>query len=117
MTQAIVNITLPLIKNKTEEILRAYPRSPYQQLFSETAWYEQLVAYVVRRMPVEYIATENKACSVDMPATCFSQEQHQQVDRLINEGIQHLASHYEARKDKIAANANDGVSSLSTWFG
>jgi hypothetical protein len=118
MKQAIVNLALPVITNKVEEVLHSYPRSPYQQVFASQALREKLIAYVLRRMPTMYTTTEVvNACSLEMPVNCFSWEQQQQMDRLIHEGIQHLMARPQSWEAAAQGSALGAGSSPSSWFG
>jgi hypothetical protein len=118
MKQAIVNLSLPVITGKVEEVLHSYPLSPHQQTFSSQALREKLIAYVLRRMPTMYTTTEvTKACSIDMPANCFSQEQHQQMERLIHEGIQHLMARQQSWEATAQGASLGAGASPSSWFG
>jgi len=118
MTQAIVNLALPVIKNKVEEILHSSPDSSYQTVFASTALKEKLVAYVLRRMPTLYTTADaSEACAVHQPANCFSREQQTQMDSLIHLGIQHLATQQTTWDKTVQSSSSGGNPAPSHWFG
>ncbi|MBE7382669.1 MAG: hypothetical protein F6J95_014800 [Leptolyngbya sp. SIO1E4] len=118
MTQAIVNLAVPVITGKVDEVLGTYPVSPCQQVFASKTMREKLIAYVLSRVPARYATLETvKTCSAEMPASCFSCEQQTQMDRLIHLGIEHLMTQQQtwetaAQTASVARNL-----SPSTWFG
>lgn len=114
MTQTIVNLALPAIEAKVEEVLDRYPASPYRSLLTARTSRKELVAYVLKRMPKIYAtAEENQACSIEAPISCFSQEQQNRMHELIHEGIQYLLN----RRAEAQGSAPGGNSSASHWFG
>lgn len=115
MPQAIVNLALPIITHKVAEVLESYPLLPEQKTLAATTLREQLVTYVLRRMPAFYTITESTLTyAIDMPINCLSKEQQERIDDLIYEGIHHLIE--RATPWETAAQAAVG-GSPSHWFG
>ncbi|MEM9806157.1 MAG: hypothetical protein AAFY20_04415 [Cyanobacteria bacterium J06639_14] len=118
MAQAIVNLALPVITSKIEEVLDTYPVLPHQKVFSSAALREKLITYVVRRVPTLYTTTETaKDCLSTMPINCFSGEQHTQMDRLIHQGIQHLLTQQQTWETAPQNASLSGHLMPSNWFG
>jgi hypothetical protein len=118
MAQTIVNLAQALVEYKVNEVLNSFPGSTHQAIFSGAALHEQLVAYVLKRIPAEYITTqETELCSIDTAINCFSKAQHHQVNQLIHEGIQHILSQDGGSEPSTRATSYMAGSSLSTWFG
>jgi hypothetical protein len=116
MTQAIVNLALPVVTAKIEEILAFYPAYPHQEIFASTALRQKLTAYVLTRMPTLYTTVEDVySCSMDKPEHCYSPEQQQHMIQLIREGIQHLLIQHQTWSE--AAQSTNVPLSPSSWFG
>ncbi|MDB9526897.1 hypothetical protein PN498_12935 [Oscillatoria sp. CS-180] len=118
MAQEIVNVSLPVVTNKVEEVLSNYTTAHYQTALSSKILREKLVAYVLRRMPTFYTTAETShSCSAENLTHCFSQEQQIIMDDLIHEGIQHLTAR-QAPWESITQGAPQSCGSLpSHWFG
>lgn len=97
MTQAIVNLAIPVITCKVEAVLEScsIPADPNQ--YASKAMREKLVAYVLKRIPMVYTTTDtSQNCSDVTPIHCFSKEQQNQIDDLIHEGMRHLTSYRQS---------------------
>lgn len=115
MAYEIVNLSLPIITSKVKKALDNCPIDASQEL-SSSLLQEKLVAYVLRRMPTFYATTEfPHVCSADNLVNCFSQEQQNTIDGLIQEGLQHLTAH-RSHQDSFAPNTAQ-ISAPSNWFG
>src|ERR671933_476272 len=58
MNKQIINLTLPVVIEEIENILATYPTYPYQQAFSATGLRQDLIAYVLNRVPNQYAVVE-----------------------------------------------------------
>lgn len=63
MNKQIINLTLPVVIEEIEQILATYPRHPYQQAFSAAGLRQDLVAYVLSRVPNQYAVVEETQSS------------------------------------------------------
>lgn len=116
MPHEIVNLSLPIITNKVEEALDNSKMESSQELSSASLLQERLVAYVLRRMPTFYTTIEiSNACLANNPVNCFSQEQQNTIDGLIQEGLQHLMACQSHQESLIQGTVQ--VPSASNWFG
>lgn len=117
MTQAIVNLAQPIVREKVDQILQTYPLHPYQQAFAASDLRQKLVAYVLSRMPSLYVTfAEDPGCALTAPANCYSREQHGEIDQLIRQGIEHLLSQ-PAGWLRSTAEAAEPELMPSSWFG
>ncbi|TVQ05440.1 MAG: hypothetical protein EA368_19250 [Leptolyngbya sp. DLM2.Bin27] len=118
MTQAIVNLTLPIVTDKIDDILAAYPLYEYRQIFAVPELRQKLTTYVLARLPVVYVAMEGgTACGLESPDRCYSSDQHEQINQLIHQGIDALLGRTEVwryRPDALRAEAGPIP---SNWFG
>lgn len=118
MTQAIVNLALPVIEKKVEAALENASEEAIAKSGTAVALQEKLVAYVVRRMPAFYVTTDNaRSCSMENPISCFSQDQQQEMDQLIYEGLQHLIARRSSWETAAQETVGGYGSTPSHWFG
>lgn len=118
MAQAIVNLTLPVITSKVEEALNSITTASHQNRFAVKELREELVTYVLRRMPTVYTTTEtSQMWAFEAPIHCFSKEQQNQMNDLIHEGIDHLMQRHPPRNAAPQAAAQSSDSAPSNWFG
>jgi hypothetical protein len=60
MGKELFNITLIVVNDEIENILSRYPTYPYQQAFSAAGLHQELLAYVLNRVPNKYAIIEQK---------------------------------------------------------
>ncbi len=115
MSQTIVNLALPVVDEKIEEVLGQYPMQPHQAVFGSNDWRQKLVAYVLSRMPSLYAAMDEKqGCSLKATTHCYSLEQHHHIGQLVHQGIQHLLRQHQCQHQGVPTLASEMPSS---WFG
>lgn len=117
MSQTIVNLTLPIVVAKINDILNDSPTWNGWPSLAHPDLRQQLAAYVLRRMPVVYITLESDAADNLHAANCYSHEQHTQIEQLIQQGMQMLIDHSSSKRygsDQVLADAG---ASPSSWFG
>lgn len=113
MTQTIVNLALPVVATKVEEILTQYPTYPHQHVFNSIDWRQRLVSYVLGRMPSVYTAMDaTQFCSAATAAGCYSMEQQHYMVHLIHQGIAHLVS-----QQRLHPETYPQADMASAWFG
>lgn len=135
MPQTIVNFALPVVTERIDEVLASYPVYPYQHAFSAPERRQKLAAYVLSRIPGYYVTMDQAAaCSLESPRSCYTPEQHQQIEQLIRQGIEHLlnsAQNWESHASqspavgqaastgsRSAAGSESGSTLMpSSWFG
>lgn len=118
MSQTIVNLTLPIVAEKIDQLLNTYPRQPYQKVFNSPEWRHKLTAYVLSRLPVVYVAMENhQAAAMNVPVECYSHEQHAQIEQIIHQGIDSLITHRRHTGYRYRASASTPSAVPSNWFG
>lgn len=116
MTQAIVNLALPVIEKKVKAVL-ANSAAP-KPSGTTIALQEKLVAYVARRMPTLYVMVDSaQTGSTENSVSCFSQAQHQEMDQLIDEGLQHLTTWRSNWESAAQESAGGFGPAPSHWFG
>jgi hypothetical protein len=129
MSQVIVNLTLPIVVAKIESVLNDNASEKCWEPSNRMDLRQRLTAYVLRRLPVIYVTLDQDSIRrMGTPSQCYSYDQHQQIDRLIQQGLQTLID--DGRLAPLssgengastAMNAKHGhlqeVTLVSTWFG
>lgn len=114
MSYTILNLALPVVNNKIDQLLLDYPVYPYQRAFAAPELRQKLVAYVLSRLPACYITLEaSQVCSLESPLKCYSQEQLQHIEGLVEQGIVVLVDWAAARFKQ----EQEAVMAPSSWFG
>ena len=118
MTQTIVNLTLPIVTAKIDDILAAYPLYEYRQVFAVPELRQRLTTYVLARLPVVYVTMDSStACDLESPGQCYSSDQHDQINRLIHQGIEALLGRPELWQERSMPEMAEATSAPSNWFG
>ena len=118
MAQTIVNLTLPIVTEKINYILRSYPQRPYQDLFNAPELRQKLTTYVLSRLPVIYVTMENEqACGLSPSVECYSHGQHEHIDQLIHQGIKALMAHRRSLRKRQNSPMATAATAPSDWFG
>ena len=118
MAQTIVNLAVPLVTEKIEDILNTYPIHPHQQTFTSPNLREKLTAYVLSRMPALYLTVdEMEVCAVRSPSSCYTTAQHSQIERLIHQGVEHILQQRDAWVESRLPEQIDPILTPSNWFG
>lgn len=96
MPKNLVNITLGVVTEEVEIILESYPKYPYQQAFSYSDLRQDLIAYVLSRVPNKYIAIDSGESVWNQTAQVrCSSEQLLHIENLIHTGIRDLVHRYQ----------------------
>jgi hypothetical protein len=117
MSKTIFNVAQYPIFQEIERILESYPHHPYQQAFAHPDLQQQLVAWVLNRVPNVFIVTEGtEEASVHLTYAPHSNQQSC-LEHVIREGIQEvLAQNQEELEHDIPQEELSGQAA-SHWFG
>ena len=96
MQKYLVNITLIVVTEEVEIILESYPKYPCQQAFLPSGLRQDLIAYVLSRIPNRYSAIDygESLSNQIVPVRCSS-EQLLHIENLIHTGIRELFDSYQ----------------------
>lgn len=118
MTQTIVNLTLPIVTDKIDDILAAYPLYEYRQVFAVPELRQKLTAYVLARLPVVYVTVDSStAHGLESSGRCYSSDQHDQINQLIHQGIDALLGRPEIWRCSPGPERAEAEPIPSSWFG
>jgi hypothetical protein len=113
MNKKIVNLTLPLVTEAVEDILVTYPKYPYQELFTPSGLRQELIAYVLSRIPNTFTVVEEKhSFSANPTQLLLDSKQQLQIENLIHIGIRDVL-HLYSRKHYYIPSLDGSVSMTS----
>ncbi|HEY9653728.1 MAG TPA: late competence development ComFB family protein [Coleofasciculaceae cyanobacterium] len=95
MNKQLINLTLSVVIEEIEHILATYPTYPYQQAFSVAGLRQDLVAYVLSRVPNQYAVVEETQYS-STPALLprYSTQRLLDIEHWIHLGIRDVLHVY-----------------------
>ncbi|MFH7242589.1 MAG: hypothetical protein ACHWZW_07035 [Spirulina sp.] len=129
MSQVIVNLTLPIVVAKIESVLKNAAPENRWQVANGMDLRQRLTSYVLRRLPVMYVTLDQHSIRrMGTPSQCYSYDQHRQIDRLIQQGLQTLIEDGaspipSSGEDELAARISPNYrrtqepALVSDWFG
>jgi hypothetical protein len=116
MQKNLVNITLGVVTEEVEIILESYPKHPYQEAFSHSGLRQDLIAYVLSRVPNKYTAIDyGESVSNQTIQFRCSSEQLLQIENLIHTGICDLLHSYQKVDYRVWEEVKFD-SRVASWF-
>lgn len=95
MSKQLLNLTLAVVIEEMEHILETYPKYPYQQAFSASELRQDLIAYVLNRVPNQYaVVEENQFSSSPTLLPRHSSERLLNIEHWIHLGIRDVLHVY-----------------------
>lgn len=92
MAAKLVNLTLLKVIKEIKNILDICPTLAHQELASDPNLQQQLVAYVLSRVPNRHVAIEEEYLSLISPQSiCCSTLEQLELENLVHEGVYYLA--------------------------
>lgn len=117
MSKTIVNLSISVVSEEADLVLKRYPQQPYQTLFSEPNLRQKLIVHVLSRIPGLYTVLDDEvqSCAADN-YPLLTEEEQQKIHALLHEGIQQLANQY-ADEMAMPSRQMQPESLPSHWFG
>lgn len=124
--KTVVNLTQQTVLGEIESVLDTYPYHPYQQAFAIPDLRQELIAFVLNRIPCFYsavsdgqVAVQNldKECLLNYKLPRSPLEQQLHVQNLIHQGIYAI---FQDKSDWISHHLCETVqpgNEPSHWFG
>lgn len=117
MTRTVINLTMPLLVEAIESVLETYPHHPYQQAFAIEDVRQDLIAYVLNRVPNFYVVDEDPQQPIRSTHLYNSPEERWHLEAVIHQGIEYiLCKNSENVCHHIPEEVEPGFSP-SNWFG
>ncbi|MBW4642016.1 MAG: hypothetical protein KME23_03180 [Goleter apudmare HA4340-LM2] len=124
--KTVVKLTQQTVLGEIESVLDTYPYHPYQQAFAIPDLRQELIAFVLSRIPCLYYTMSegqislpevDKECSLNYKLPRSPLEQQLHVQNLIHQGIYSI---FQEKSDWISDHLCQAVqpgSEPSHWFG
>jgi hypothetical protein len=127
MTTEILNVTHQVVDQKIEDMLQRQAEDAELRVLTDPDFRQKLVLYVLKRVDNCYITVQTEESDVTSspspPAETRCQPRVQQLDRLIEEGLEVLRQQAHAtasrRQQRLAVTTTPTVEPAepSHWFG
>lgn len=104
MSKKVINLTLPIVEKEIDLLLEMYPHRLHQLRSANSDLRQELLAYILNRIPSVYKATSDGTA---ISSTCqnvrslLSLERQRQIEALVFQGINYLTS--AKHSDKVCA--------------
>ena len=93
MSTKIINLTFSVVTSTIENILSSYPEEPYQKAFDNGTLRQQLIAYVLNRVPNKY-TIEEEGKNIAPIHSHISWEVQVPIELMVHQGIQEVLDEY-----------------------
>ncbi|MFM7528311.1 MAG: hypothetical protein ACKO63_07455 [Nodosilinea sp.] len=119
MSQRILNLTLPVVSAKVDQVLRDNALKPTLDILTISDLRDRLTTYVVRRLPAVYVTLESEeAGTFKDPADVanhnyYPEQQLAEIEQLIEQGLRTLM----AVEPPYPTATLEAVEDVSCWFG
>lgn len=118
MSKIIINLTQHSILQEIERVLEQYPDHPYQQAFSHPDRRQDLLVWVLNRVPNVFKTIEDsQAAIVDLNNAPYCRDQQSCIEFVIRQGIQEILAQNQAEIDHNIPEEELIGQSSSHWFG
>ncbi len=108
----LINQTQSIIEREISEVLETYPNHPYQQIFAHPDHRQELVAYVLNRVPSLYTSVDITSPEFTLPSpTAILMN----VETTIHQGISQLLRGQSLKQE--VPSISDPSLMASNWFG
>lgn len=117
MFKTIINLTQQAAIAEIENVIDTYPYHPYQQAFAIPEIRQDLIAYVLNRIPCVYSVVNNEQRTQQANYQLPSSQQKIHLEQLIHQGI---FSILQEKSDWVSRHLPDTVQcgmEPSHWFG
>ncbi|MBE9206623.1 late competence development ComFB family protein [Nostoc sp. LEGE 06077] len=119
MTKTLLNLTISLVVQELESILETYPHHPYQEAFANPDIKQTLIAYILSRIPNQYITVDEaeKAEFTCSESLRRSLESTLQIESIIRQGIEKVLCEQVEDVHRYIPETVDPTLVASHWFG
>lgn len=99
MASTIVNLTLLKVNEELQNILEFDLDAITQKIFADNYLRQQLIAYVLQRVPNRYLTIEQEKLALNVSQfTVFSTQERLKIENLIYQGIFQVLDSQEKRE-------------------
>lgn len=117
MFAKIINLTLLLVIQEIEEVLKDYPEHPYQVAFSVPELRNKLTLHVLNQLPNDYIMLEDaEELPVDARFLYASKQEQVRLENLIRRSIVNLVRENADSISCYISQEDNPDNKSSRWF-
>ena len=119
MSQRILNLTLPVVSAKVDQVLRDNALQPTLDVLAISDLRDRLTTYVVRHLPAVYVTLDSEeGGTFKDPADVanynyYPEQQLAEIEQLIQQGLRALV----AVEPPCPVATLEAVEGISCWFG
>lgn len=118
MSKIVINITHHSILQEIERVLELYPDHPYQQAFAQPDRHQELLAWVLNRVPNVFTTVEDTEEAIVHPIyTPYCNDQQSCIEFVIRQGIQEILSQNQQEVEHSILEEDTSEPAASHWFG
>jgi hypothetical protein len=120
MTKNLVNLTIYKVNQELETILENYPEHPYQEAFANPDIRQNLIAYILNRIPNHYITVEpeeKQQVLTNSDYLCHSLEYSLHIEDIIHQGIEKILCEQAQEVNRHIPEIVNPSLVASDWFG
>ncbi|MGG6270342.1 hypothetical protein ACQ4M3_36405 [Leptolyngbya sp. AN03gr2] len=117
MSKMIVNITQHSIAQEIERTLEQYPNHPFQQAFAHPDLRQELLVWILNRVPNVFMTIEESESAIVHPDYAPYCHDHQSCfEYVIRQGIQEVLSQNQQKIEQYIPEQPSGQPATH-WFG
>ncbi|MBD2081564.1 hypothetical protein [Leptolyngbya sp. FACHB-17] len=118
MSKTIVNLTEHHILQEIERVVEDYPQHPYQQAFSHPDFRQQLLVWVLNRVPSVFTLVEDtQEVSVHPTYAPYCSDPQSCTEFVIRQGIEEILVQNQQEIEHCLPEEEDAGLAPSHWFG
>lgn len=115
MGKELFNLTLTVVIDEIENILSSYPTYPYQQAFSAAGLHQDLLAYVLSRVPNKYAVIEQtQPLQKQISFPPYPSKELLDIEHYIHLGIRDILHVYSRTNSALPQSPNFNFSASSS---
>lgn len=123
MSKTIINLTQHSISPEIERVLELYPHHPHQQAFANPDNRQELLVWVLNRVPNVFTISEeadfeeNEAVSVHPEYAPYCSDVQSCIEFVIRQGIEEILSQHQPEIERQLPEEESLEQPASHWFG
>ncbi len=118
MSKTVINLTQHSILQEIERVLEGYPDHPYQQAFAHPDTRQELLVWVLNRIPNNFTTLElTESAIADSAYVPYKNDDKSCTEVVIQQGIQEVLNQKQPLIGRYLPEEEDARLAPSHWFG
>ena len=119
MNKEIINLTKALVDRTVDELLKDYPVYPHQEVFTDEANRQTLIAQVLNQSRSRYVVLQNseKAIGQKVDNLVHPTEEIVRIENLVHAKIKQIVADKSSASQKSGSSYHSSENEPSNWFG